>query len=348
VDAVLMAGTMTQVVLAAYPKGLPCPEDFAVVLAEIPNAGPGEVLLRTIWLSLDPLIRFALDEVPITGRAHVGRGEVIYGGTVSEVMLSNHPDYAVGDIVEGRSGWREYAALAPESLPFGLRRIDPAVAPLSTALGVLGMPGQTAHACVIEIGRVQAGETVVISAAAGAVGTIAGQIAKILGARVVGIAGGPDKCAALEAIGFDACIDYKAADFPARLAAAVPEGIDVYIENVGGAVMLAVMPLLKYRARMPVCGFIAYYGIGREGPGPDHLPGFLRTIMSKGLELRGFGGAMVAGPAALDDLAGWVREGRLRHPETIVEGIANAPAAFAGIFGGNRNIGKLLVRVGQA
>jgi NADPH-dependent curcumin reductase len=194
---------------------------------------------------------------------------------------------------------------------------------------------------------VQAGETVVISAAAGAVGTIAGQIGKLLGARVVGIAGGADKCAAVTGLGFDACVDYKAGDFREQLKAACPGGVDVYVDNVGGAVMLAVLPLLKYGARMPVCGYIAYYGMGMEGPGPDRLPGFMRTIMAKGLEVRGFGGAMVGGQRALDDLAQWLREGRIRSPETVVEGLENAPAAFAGIFSGNANVGKLLVKVAR-
>jgi NADPH-dependent curcumin reductase CurA len=333
-----------QVVLRAYAKGNPRAGDFAVEDVDVPAPGPGEVLLRTLFLSLDPLIRFAIDEKLITGRAHVGLGEVLYGGAVSEVTASHHPDFPVGATVEGRTGWCEYAAIDPVKVP--LRIIDPALAPVSTALGVLGMPGQTAHACMIEIGRVAAGETVVISAAAGGVGSIAGQIGKILGARVVGIAGGPEKCAALVDLGFDACVDYRAPDFAEQLAAAVPGGIDVYVENVGGEVMLAVLPLLKYRARMPVCGFIAYYGVGREGPGPDHLPGFMRTIMSKGLELRGFGGSLVTGPESMAELAGWVRDGKLKVPETIVEGLENAPAAFASIFTRNDNIGKLLVRVG--
>jgi NADPH-dependent curcumin reductase CurA len=192
---------------------------------------------------------------------------------------------------------------------------------------------------------VAAGETVVISAAGGAVGSTAGQIGKILGAKVVGIAGGPAKCAAVEALGFDACVDYQAANFPERLAAACQGGIDVYIENVGGTVTEAVLPLLKYRARMPVCGFISYYGIGKTGPGPDRLPGFMRTIMSKGLEVRGFGGAMTGGAEALRQLAAWVREGRLRHPETIVDGIESTPQAFADVFRSNNFVGKLLVRV---
>lgn len=338
---------MKQVVLRAHPQGDPRSEDFAVVDAPMPVAGPGEVLLKTLWLSLDPLIRFALDETPLTGIARVGIGDPVHGGTVSRVIESRHPDYAVGDHVEGRTGWREYAAVDPARMPMGLRRVDPARAPLSTALGVLGMPGQTAHACVIEIGRVSEGETVVISAAGGAVGSIAGQIAKLLGARVVGIAGGPEKCRAVEALGFDACVDYKAPDFAERLAAACPAKVDVYIDNVGGPVTLTVMPLLKHGARMPVCGFISYYGVGMEGPGPDRLPGFLRLVMSRMLEVRGFGGAMTAGPAALEELARWVREGRIRYPEAIVEGLENAPAAFAGVFRGESGPGKLLVRVSE-
>ena len=334
---------MKQVVLRAYAKGLPRAEDFAVEYAPVPVAGAGEVLLKTYWLSLDPLIRFAIDETPITGRAKVNIGDVLYGGAVSRVEKSNAEGFAIGDWVEGRTGWGEYAAIDPAKIP--LRIVDPYAAPPSAYLGMLGLPGQTAHACMIEVGRVKAGETVVISAAAGAVGSMAGQIGKILGARVVGIAGGPDKCSAIEALGFDACVDYRAHDYPEQLAAACPGGIDAYIENVGGDVTQAVLPLFKYGSRMLVCGFIAYYGNGREGPGPDHLPGFMRTIMSKGLEVRGFGGSLAAGKHALDDMARWMAEGRLRRSETIVDGLDNAPAAFAGIFGGNTNIGKLVVRV---
>ena len=341
-----MTATMRQVVLRAHPVGEPRADDFALESVAVPAPADGQVLLRTLWLSLDPMIRFALDEKPMTGPNRVRIGEPVFGGAVSQVVASKHPDFSAGQYVEGRSGWREYAAVDPKTTP--LRKVDASLAPLSAALGVLGMPGQTAHACMVGIGRVAAGETVVISAAAGGVGSLAGQIGKILGARIVGIAGGAEKCAAVEALGFDACVDYKAADYPARLAAACPGGIDVYVENVGGAVTDAVLPLLKYRARMPVCGFIAYYGIGREGPGPDRLPGFMRTIMSKGLELRGFGGAMVGGAAALEQLAGWVREGKLRYPEAVVEGLEAAPAAVAGIFRGNSNVGKLLVRVAAA
>jgi NADPH-dependent curcumin reductase CurA len=336
---------MKQVILRAHPTGAPRVADFSLETAVMPTLQSGGVLLRTIWLSLDPLIRFTIDQTVLTGPNRVRIGEVIYGGAVSQVVASDHPDFVVGAFVEGRTGWREYSAVDPVAAR--LRSIDPTLAPLSTALGILGMPGQTSHACMIGVGRVAAGETVVISAAAGAVGMLAGQIGKILGARIVGIAGAAEKCAALQAIGFDACVNYRDPDFAMRLAAACPGGIDVYIENVGGDVTQAVLPLLKYRARMPVCGFIAYYGIGKEGPGPDRLPGFMRTIMSKGLEVRGFGGSMVGGQAALTDLAGWLAAGQIRNLETVFEGIESAPAAFAGIFDNNAYIGKLLVKVAE-
>ncbi len=334
---------MKQIVLRRYAQGDPEIENFTVENVARPKPDEGEVLLQTLWLSLDPLIRFAIDEKTITGRTHLDIGEVMYGGTVSRVVESHRVDFSEGDFVEGRTGWREYAVVNPSEVQ--LRRIDPDRAPVSTALGVLGMPGQTAHAAMIGIGRVKEGETVVISAAAGAVGSIAGQVGKILGARVVGIAGGAEKCKALLDLGFDACVDYRAQDFADQLASACPEGIDVYVDNVGGDVTLTVMPLLKYRARMPVCGYIAYYGIGMEGPGPDHLPGFMRMIMGKGLEIRGFGGAMVGGQQALEDLAQWLHQGLISYPETVVEGIENAPDAFASIFKPNNNIGKLLVKV---
>ncbi|WP_454796301.1 NADP-dependent oxidoreductase [Novosphingobium lindaniclasticum] len=342
-----MSGTMKQVVLARYAQGNPKPSDFRVEAAPIPVPGEGEILLRTLWLGLDPLIRFAIDEKRLSGVTQVHPGEVMYGPTVSEVATSNHPGYAVGDLVEDRTGWREYALVAPDRADWRgpPRKLDPAQAPVSTALGALGMPGQTAHACVIGIGRVAAGETVVISAAAGAVGSLAGQIAKIRGARVIGIAGGPDKCRCLIDLGFDAAADYKAPDFAEQLAKALPEGADVFIDNVGGDVMLAVLPHLKRGARMPVCGFIAYYGMGLEGPGPDRLPGFFRAIMAKGLEIKGFGGFLVGGQQALDDIAGWIAQGRIQCPEAVVEGLEAAPAAFAGVFSGNNHLGKLLVKV---
>jgi NADPH-dependent curcumin reductase CurA len=337
---------MKQVVLASYAKGNPKPSDFRVELVPIPQAGEGEILLKTLWLALDPLIRFSLDETMLSGATHLNIGDVIAGPAVCAVAESNHPGYAVGDIVEARAGWRECAVVAPDQSDYRgpPRKIDASLAPVSTALGALGGPGQTAYAGIVMTGRVQAGETVVISAAAGAVGSIAGQIAKILGARAVGIAGGADKCKVLLDLGFDAAVDYKAPDFAEKLKAALPNGGDVYLDNVGGDVSMTVLPLLNRGARMPMCGYIAYYGVGMEGPGPDRLPGFYRLIMAKGLEIKGFAG-MMAGPKPFEDIAAWIREGKLKFPETVVEGIEAAPRAFAGVFSGNSFVGKLLVKV---
>lgn len=339
---------MKQVVLAAYAKGNPKASDFRVEDVPVPAPGTREILLKTLWLAVDPLIRFSLDEQLISGASRMELGAVMIGPTVSQVVASNHPDYAPGDIVEGRSGWQELCALAPDKSDYRgpPRKVDPTLAPVSTALGVLGGPGQTAYEGIVNVGRVQAGETVVISAAAGAVGSIAGQIVRVLGARAVGIAGGAGKCAALLDLGFDAVADYKAADFADQLKAALPQGAEVYLDNVGGDVTLAVLPHLKRGARMPMCGFIAYYGVGMEGPGPDHLPGFYRQIMAKGLEIKGFAG-MFGGQKGLSDIAGWMKEGKIRFAESVVEGIEAAPEAFSSVFSGHDHVGKLLVRVAQ-
>lgn len=341
-----MTSAMKRVVLAAYPKGNPRPSDFRVEEAPVPEPGEREILLRTLWIAVDPLIRFSLDESLLSGATRMEPGAVIVGPTVSQVTASNHPDYAPGDFVEGRGGWQEYAVAAPDEADYRgpPRKLDPTLAPVSTALGALGGPGQTAYEGVVNVGRVKAGETVVISAAAGAVGSIAGQIARVLGARAVGIAGGPAKCRALLDLGFDAVADYKAPDFADQLKAALPEGAEVYFDNTGGDVTLAVLPLLKRGARMPMCGFIAYYGMGMEGPGPDRLPGFYRQIMAKGLEIKGFAG-IFAGREGLEDIARWMKEGRITFPETVVEGIGAAPEAFSSVFSGNSSVGKLLVRV---
>jgi NADPH-dependent curcumin reductase CurA len=338
---------MKQIVLASYARGNPKASDFRVEQAPIPELGEGEILLRTLWLAVDPLFRFAIDEVRLSGALHLEIGEVMAGATVSEVIASNHPDYRPGDVVEGRTGWREYAVVAPDLSDYRgpPRKLDPALAPVSTALGVLGMPGQTAHGG-IETLRIRPGETVAISAAAGAVGSLAGQIARIHGGRAVGIAGGPDKCRALLDLGFDAAADYKAPDFAARLKAAAPAGIDCYFDNTGGAVTLEVFRHLNRGARMAMCGYIAYYGMGMEGPGPDHMPALYRTIMATGLEIRGFAGVF-ASPSALDDIAGWIRQGKLTYREAVVAGIEAAPEAFASVFSGNSFVGKLLVKVAE-
>lgn len=337
---------MKQIVLASYAKGNPKASDFRIKEVPVPVPGERELLLRTIYIAVDPLIRFSLDETLLSGASRMDLGALMVGPTVSQVTASNHPDYVVGDYVEGRSGWAEYNVLAPDQSDYRgpPRKLDPALAPISSALGALGGPGQTAYEGVVNVGRLKAGETIVISAAAGAVGSMAGQIARALGARAVGIAGGHEKCESLLSLGFDAVADYKATDFADQLKAALPEGADVYFENVGGDVTLAVLPHLKRGARMPMCGFIAYYGLGMEGPGPDHLPGFYRQIMAKGLEIKGFAG-IFSGQKGLQDIAGWMKEGKIAFPEAVVEGIEAAPEAFASVFAGHNHVGKLLVKV---
>ncbi|MGE3690316.1 MAG: NADP-dependent oxidoreductase [Novosphingobium sp.] len=340
---------MKQVVLRNYARGTPKPEDYALVEAARPEPGEGEVLFKTLWLACDPLIRFSIDEELVSGVTHIKLGEPMYGPAVSQVVRSNHPGYTPGDIVEHCTHWAEYTLSAPDRADYRgpPRKLDPSRAPVQTALGALGMPGQTAHVGMIATGRVAAGETVVISAAAGTVGSLAGQIGKIFGAQVVGIAGGADKCAALLDLGFDAAVDYKAPDFAERLGAASPEGFDLYFDNVGGDISLAVMAQMKRGGRMAMCGFIAYHGMGMEGPGPDRLPGFYRLINSKALEIKGFA-SMGAGQQPIDDIAGWIGEGKIRVPEAVVEGIEAAPVAFSSVFGGNNFVGKLLVKVSEA
>jgi NADPH-dependent curcumin reductase CurA len=343
-----MTGTMKQVVLAAYAKGNPKPSDFRVEQVPIPEAGDGEILLKTLWLALDPLIRLALDETRLSGATHQQIGEPMFGPTVSQVIESHHPNYKPGDIVEGRTGWREYAVVAPDESDYRgpPRIIDPSLAPVQTALGALGMPGMTAHSGMIDILKIKQGDTVAISAAAGMVGSLAGQIAKLHGARVIGIAGGPEKCRALLDLGFDASADYKAADFSAQLKKAAPEGIDAYFDNTGGDVTLEVFKHLNRGARMAMCGYIAYYGVGMEGPGPDHMPALYRTIMATGLEIKGFAG-IFASREALNDIARWMKEGKIKAPEAVVEGLDAAPEAFSSVFSGNAFVGKLLVKVAE-
>lgn len=340
-----MSGTMKQIVLASYAKGNPKPSDFRVEEVPIPSAGDREILLKTLWLAVDPLFRFAIDEVRLSGAMHLQLGDVMVGATVSEVIESNHPDYKAGDVVEGRTGWREYAVVAPDQSDYRgpPRQLDTALAPVSTALGALGMPGQTAHGGIATL-DIKPGDTVAISAAAGAVGSIAGQIAKIKGAKAVGIAGGPEKVQALLDLGFDGAADYKAPDFAQQLKAAAPNGIDCYFDNTGGDVTLEVFKNLNRGARMAMCGYIAYYGMGYEGPGPDHMPALYRTIMNTGLSIKGFAGVF-AGPEALQDIARWMKEGKITFPEAVVEGIEAAPEAFASVFSGNTHVGKLLVKI---
>jgi len=331
-------------ILASRPVGEPKPSDLRMEAFDIPTPGPGEVLLRTLYLSLDPYMRGRMSDAK-SYAAPVPIGGVMEGGTVSEVVASNNPGFAVGDIVLGRTGWQTHAV----SDGAGLRKIDPSLAPISTALGVLGMPGMTAYAGLLEVGQPKAGETLVVAAASGAVGSVVGQIAKIKGLRAVGIAGGPDKCRFVtDELGFDACLDHRAPDLPGRLAAACPQGIDIYFENVAGPVLDAVLPLLNTFARIPICGTIAHYNDTAPPPGPDKLPAVWRMILTKRLRVQGllvsdFGAQH---GAFLRDMSQWVKEGRVKYREDIVDGFENAPRALIGLLRGE-NFGKLLVRIAE-
>jgi hypothetical protein len=328
-----------QIVLRSRPVGMPKPSDFDLVESPVPTPKDGEVLTRTIYLSLDPYMRGRISGLRSYAQS-VEPGQVIVGGTVGEVLESKHAGVARGDIVLGYDGWQSHAV----SQGGGLRKLDPKQAPISTALGVLGMPGMTAYVGLLDIGRPKAGETVVVSAASGAVGSAVGQIAKIRGARAVGIAGSPEKCDyVVRELGFDACVNYKTGDLPAALKAACPSGIDVYFENVGGDVLRAVMTLLNQNARIPLCGLISEYNATEIGPGPNLRPFLFNRVLLKGFIVSDHLDRM---GDFLKECGGWLREGRLKHREDIVAGLEKAPEAFIGLLQG-KNFGKLLVRVGE-
>jgi NADPH-dependent curcumin reductase len=336
--------TARQIVLAARPKGKPQLTDFRLEETTIPTPSSGQVLLGVQYLSLDPYMRGRMDDRK-SYATPLQLGDVMVGQTVARVIASNHPDYSEGNIVLAQTGWRTHAL----SNGKGLTKIDPALAPVSTRLGVLGMPGFTAYSGLLLIGKPKPGETVVVAAASGPVGSLVGQLAKIAGARVVGIAGGPNKCTFVKnELGFDAAIDHRAADFPAQLAAGCPNGIDVYFENVGGAIWQAVLPLLNNFARVPVCGLIAQYNGPSGGDGTDRLPATMREILSKSLTLRGFINYEFAEahyPEFLREVGAGIAAGRIRYREDVVDGLEKAPEAFIGMLDG-RNFGKVVVRVG--
>jgi NADPH-dependent curcumin reductase len=340
-----MSQQAKRVVLVSRPVGEPKASNFRVEDCAIPTPGAGQVLLRTIWLSLDPYMRGRMSDGP-SYIAPVPVGGVMEGGTVAEVIASNNPDFAKGDIVLSRAGWQTHALSDGK----GLTRIDPKLGPVSTAVGVLGMPGMTAYTGLLDIGKPQPGETVVVAAASGAVGSAVGQIARIKGARAVGIAGGKDKCDYVKReLGFDDCLDHRDPNLASRLKEACPKGIDVYFENVGGAVFEAVFPLLNAFARMPVCGLIADYNAvyGEQAKGPNLAPAILRSTLVKRLTIRGFIVSDFAARHAdfLRDMSQWVREGKVKHRESVTEGLDSAPGAFMGLLKG-ANFGKQLVRVG--
>lgn len=328
-----------QIVLAARPSGKPRLGDFRLEEIAIPTPGPGEMLLGVHYLSLDPYMRGRMDDRK-SYAPPVSLGGVMPGETVATVLASRHPDFTPGETVTAYVGWRSHGL----SDGTRVRRIDAGVTPVSTALGVLGMPGFTAYTGLLTIGRPKPGETVVVAAASGPVGSLVGQLARVVGARAVGIAGGAAKCAFVtNELGFDAALDHHGDDLPARLLAACPDGIDVYFENVGGAIWQAVMPLLNLYARVPVCGLIAQYsGTQNEAL----LAPTMREVLTRSLTVRGFINTEFESQRAdfLRDVTGWIADGRVRHREDITDGLENAPAAFIGMLEG-RNFGKTLIRV---
>ena len=329
--------------LNSRPVGAPTAENF--LFDEVPLEAPGEgqVLLRTLYLSLDPYMRGRMSDAKSYAKP-VEIGEVMVGATVSEVIESNSPDFDPGDIVLGYGGWQEYSIEYASQL----RRIDPEIAPVSTALGVLGMPGFTAYAGLLEIGMPQPGETVAVAAASGPVGSVVGQIANIVGATSVGIAGGPAKVNHLKELGFDIVLDHRSPTFKEDRAEAVPQGIDVYFENVGGKVFEAVLPLLNTFARVPVCGLVSSYNLTELPPGPDRTGLLMSTILRRSLTVRGFIQTEFVdrlGEKFMDDMSTWIQEGKIRYREDIRTGLDRAPEYFNELLTGG-NFGKMVVAVG--
>ncbi len=334
--------TNRRVLLASRPEGEPTPANFRLEEGTVPIARDGQFLCRTIYLSLDPYMRGRMN-AGASYAAPVEIDGVMEGGTVSVVEESKNDKFAVGDVVVGRAGWQDYTVTDGADM----RKVDRNIAPLSTALGVLGMPGMTAYTGLLNLGQPKSGETVVVAAASGAVGSVVGQIAKIKGCRTVGIAGGPEKCAFVtEELGFDACVDHRASNLNETLAEACPDGIDVYFENVGGPVLRAVFPLMNMLSRIPVCGMISHYNDTALPSGPDHLPAFMMRILVNRITVRGFIVRDYADQLGdfLRDVGGWVQTGNIKYREDFIDGLENAPNGLIGLLKG-KNFGKLVVRV---
>jgi len=325
--------------LAARPSGFPKESDFQLVESPVPTPGPGEFLIRTIFLSVDPYMRGRMNDRP-SYAPPVGLGQTMVGNIVGQVAQSNHPKFPAGAYVEARLGWQEFAVSDGK----GVRIVDPQIAPLSAFIGVLGMPGLTAYFGLLDIGQPKPGETVLVSGAAGAVGSAVGQIAKILGCRVVGVAGTDEKVRyVIDDLGFDTAFNYRGVkDYVARLKEFCPNGIDVYFDNVGGELTDAVFQAMNVHARICVCGQISQYNLDQ----PELGPRLLWKLIEKRAKVQGF---LVLDYAArykegAAQLAEWLRSGKLRYRETIVQGLENAPRAFIGLLHGE-NIGKQLVQV---
>jgi NADPH-dependent curcumin reductase CurA len=335
-----MEGISREIRLVARPAGFPEEELFEVAEVPIPDPADGQVLIRNAYFSVDPYMRPRMNDV----RSYVAPftlGEAMTGGAVGRVAASRHAKLAEGDWVLHGLGWREWA-LSDGS---GVSKIDPSLAPVSTALGVLGMPGFTAYYGLFHIGKPEAGETVFVSGAAGAVGSAAGQMAKIAGCRVIGSAGSPEKIAWIRELGCDGAFDYREAPVRTALGELAPDGIDVYFDNVGGDHLEAAIAALRNHGRVVACGSISRYNDVEPTPGPRNM--FM--VVTKRLKLQGF---IISDhyehfPEFLETATAWVREGRLRYRETVIEGIENAPNAFVGLLRGE-NVGKMLVQVGPS
>ncbi|KAA1049950.1 NADP-dependent oxidoreductase [Pseudocitrobacter sp. 73] len=328
-------------VLASRPHGEPVADNFRFEEGSVPDVAEGEVLLRTIYLSLDPYMRGRMSDAP-SYSPPVELGAVMVGGTVSRVEQSRHPNFKTGEWVLGYSGWQVYDVSNGD----GLVKLGEAPEHPSWSLGILGMPGFTAYMGLLDIGKPKAGETLVVAAATGPVGATVGQIGKLKGCRVVGVAGGPEKCRhAVEVLGFDLCIDHRAEDFTEQLANACPAGIDVYYENVGGKVFDAVLPLLNTSARIPICGLVSGYNATDLPAGPDRLPLLMGTLLKKRIRMQGFIIGQDYGHRIgefQEEMGRWVQEGKIKYREQIIDGLENAPAALIGLLKGE-NFGKVVI-----
>ena len=333
------------VVLAERPQGLPDDNTLRLEENKVPVAGTGEMLLRTAYLSLDPYMRGRMNDAKSYAEP-VKIGEVMTGQVVAEVVSSSVDGYQAGDYVLSGSGWQDYAISdGTDTMNLGKAPANP-----TWALGILGMPGYTAYAGLLKIGEPKPGETVVVAAASGPVGATVGQIAKIKGCRVVGIAGGVEKCKhVVENLGFDDCIDHKSDDFAEALKAACPDGIDVYFENVGGKVLYSVLPLLNPFARIPVCGVVAWYNLTGLPDGPDFGPAIMGTLLRMKIKMQGFiiydSFPKEVYKEFAGEMTGWLEQGKVQYKEQLVEGLEKAPAAFNDLLVG-KSFGKMVVKVG--
>jgi NADPH-dependent curcumin reductase CurA len=338
--------TNRQLVLSQRPEGAPTKDTLKLVEAEVPEAGEGQMLLRTEYLSLDPYMRGRMSDAASYADP-VEIGAVMVGGTVAQVVSSNVEGFQAEDWVLSFNGWQDYALSDGD----GVTKLDQSLDHRSWALGILGMPGFTAWAGLTKIGEPKKGETIVVAAATGPVGATVGQIGKILGCRVVGIAGGAEKCAhAVDELGFDACLDHKSSDFAEQLSRATPDGIDVYYENVGGKVLDAVIPLLNPNARIPVCGLVSQYNATELPEGPDRMNWLMGQILRKKIKMQGFIIFDDFGHLYGDfskEMSEWVADGKIKYREEVIDGLENAPEAFIGLLEGD-NFGKRVIRVGSA